>query len=286
MVRSAFVFTYMVPIILITGGSIMNTQNIRFQILRSFLSFGTIYFTYNGYQNLPLAVAASIGGFEPIFAAFWGLGFGQESRESFYNLLPIAFLGFISVLLFSIDKSLTGGHNYLVGISSMVVANLIHSSTGYIIKDLNKTDKTITSMTYSAIFTSSTTCIILVLSAYFFEPFDFNKLKPYRFPLTIMGFLAIFSSWFNLKALRYLDPSTQIAISNLSIPLSSIVGFFIDGEKISRLGFIGAISAVFTVYLAANRKKLETSERVCIKTLTLIAYIIVFFSTLLVFLNR
>lgn len=277
MVRSSFIFMCMLPILLLRKNS-LNTENLPFQFLRSLIGAGTIYFTYTGYQKLPLAVAASIGGFEPIFAAFWGFFLGHESLQNFLNLLPIASLGFISILLFSIQKPMTGSYpDYTLGICCMILANLASSSMGYLVKRLNKNDRTVTTVSYSALFTLCISSTLILLLSYASKPFDFARIAPYKLQLSLIGFAGVFSSWFVISSLRHLDPSTLIAVSNLSIPLSSIVGFTIDKEAMTPLNLVGLLAAIITVYLTGNRKNFDDDR---LKFLTLIAYIFVVMLTI------
>ena len=271
MIRSSFIFLCILPILLVNKNS-MNTKNFSFQFLGSMIAAGTVYLTYTGYQKLPLAIAASIGGLEPIFAAFFGLIFGEEDKQSFLNLLPIAFLGLISILLFSIEKSTRSENSeYIFGICCMIIANLFSSLIGYMVKKLHRTDKTLTIVGYSALFTSSITSIFIIGMSYFSRPFDFAKIEPYKMKLGLIGIGGALSSLSSIQSLRYLDPSTMISIKNLAIPLSLVVGTLIDKEPITRFGFIGILAALLTLYLMSNRKALGNK----VKLWTIVSYLLV-----------
>ena len=271
MIRSSFILLYILPILLMNKNS-MSTQNFSLQFLSSMIAAGTVYLTYTGYQNLPLAIAASIGGLESIFTAFWGLIFREEDKNSFFSLLPIAFLGFISILLFSIDKSTRSEHSgYILGICCMIIANISSSLIGYMVKRLHKTDKTLTIVGYSAIFTSSITSIIVISMSYFGKSFDFARIEPYRIRLGLIGLGGALSSLSSIQSLRHLDPNILISIKNLSISLSLGVGAVIDKEEITRFGLIGILAAFLTLYLMSNRKNL--ADR--IKFWTFISYLLI-----------
>ena len=139
------------------------------------------------------------------------------------------------------------------------------------VKRLHKTDKTLTIVGYSAIFTSSITSIIVISMSYFGKSFDFARIEPYRIRLGLIGLGGALSSLSSIQSLRHLDPNILISIKNLSISLSLGVGAVIDKEEITRFGLIGILAAFLTLYLMSNRKNL--ADR--IKFWTFISYLLI-----------
>ena len=254
--RSSILFIVLVPFIIFSGSSdVMQTKNIRLQMFRAFNSGIILYCTYFGYQNLPLGVAASIGSSEPIFIALWSLLLGYE--KGWKTLLSIFGLGVSGMLLLvncSNSMSISLSNTYIQGIIALLIGNILCSSVGYVVKTLNATDKSQTTLTYGSLFSCAGLMFFNLISGMSGNGFDFNLLQPYAWHLIGLGLSSVFVSLISIEMFRFIDPNTHISIQNLQIPLSLICGAVLSGEKILPHEYI-AIAAIFSsTFLLFYRK--------------------------------
>ena len=263
--RFAVMFAFLIPLLLSAKSKkILESKNIRLQITRAFITFSVLILTYTGYRYLPLGIAAAISTSEPLFVILWSFILQKENLESASYLVPIVFLGFMGMLLINSQNlvAMSISSNQLIGLVSLICANIVCSGGHYLSAKLSKIDHTITTLSYGVLFNSALVLLVITACGSFGYSFDIKTLQPNILIILTLAASAWIGSWIGLEMFKYIDPNTNSSIQNLVLPISMVVGYFVERETITFLQLIGIgtifISTLLLSYRKFNINKLDT----------------------------
>jgi drug/metabolite transporter (DMT)-like permease len=234
-----------IPILLWNGSEIVQTKNLRLQMFRSLNTCVIIFCTYIGYENLPVAVASAIGSSEPLLVASLSLLLGYE--KGWKTLFAIFGLGVAGMLLIIDTSSLSfsTSNSYLKGLGALIVANILCALGHYVIRAINNTDKSLTTLSYGCFFSCSFLLLFNTVSAMSGNALDFSVIKLYAFQIISLGLSSAAAAIIAIEMFRFIDPNTHISIQNLQIPIALICGAVLNGDPITIRSLLG-IAAIFT----------------------------------------
>ena len=275
--RFGIAFLLLIPIFLIPkSNKLMITKNLPLQFFRSVSICAVIFFTYIGYESLPLGIAGAISAAEPIFVAIWSLILGFENKKTLPILLLIVGLGVGGMLIMiNMTSNLVLDSKNITSILSLILANIICSGSHFLSAILSKQDSIIdedventstkvakkynflTTMIYNNLFINGIMLAANILLGITGNNFNFSSLQPHKFKLLALGSFAVINSWLGLAALSQIDPNMHVSIQNLSLPLTIIIARFVEGDPISLSTIAGTIAILITVTLLhmRNNKK-------------------------------
>ena len=143
--RFGIAFLLLIPIFLIPkSNKLMITKNLPLQFFRSVSICAVIFFTYIGYESLPLGIAGAISAAEPIFVAIWSLILGFENKKTLPILLLIVGLGVGGMLIMiNMTSNLVLDSKNITSILSLILANIICSGSHFLSAILSKQDSII-----------------------------------------------------------------------------------------------------------------------------------------------
>lgn len=255
--RFTVMFILILPFFLSSKSQkIMQTKNMRLQVVRAIISFIVLILSYTGYRYLPLSVAGAISTSEPIFVVLWSFVLRKENLDSAIYLVPMVLLGFLGMFLVHSQNltQLSLAMPQIIGLVSLVVANIVCSGSHYLLVKLGRTDPNLTTMSYGILFNSAFMLMLTNCSGAFGYSFNINLIQANLVPILCLGVSACVSGWIGLEIFKHIDPNTNSSIQNLSLPLLMIISYFVENETITMLQFIGIIAIFLSTLLLSYRK--------------------------------
>ena len=234
--------------------TLLHSNNIRLQIFRSMLTSTVILMTYIGYEYLPLGIAGGISACEPIFVALWSLILGFETRKSIIILFPIVILGICGMLLM-LNIGTGFSTKYILPSLALLLANICCAYSHFLSNKVSKYDRHSTTLVYNVIFTCCLMLALNVVLGFFGISGDFAKLSGSKLQLIALGVFAMILSRLGLEANQRLNPNMHVAIQNMSLPLSILIGYFLEGERITSNSIVATAVILLTIYLLRIRSK-------------------------------
>lgn len=245
-IRSSIAFLFVFPIAYRKGlGKSFDLTNKKLMLIRVFVYFMAIGFTYHAYRNLPLATATSIGFSGPLFVTTFAILIIKEKFA--LKQWGLLFVGYIGVLIITNPSSIT----FEMAIISSLMANTLAGVGVNLTKILTRTESTLTIMLYGSLSNIFFSLIAMFFSEYYIPHFKEALL------LLLIGAFGTFSGYSYIQAVRYSSPAFVAPFEYTRLLYAIPVGFLFFGELPTLTTLAGAGLIVFAVYQLTMYKKRE-----------------------------
>lgn len=205
-------------------------------------------FYYLAFSYMPVAMTTILLMTYPIMVFIYSVIIGKQRIQIRKILIVLlAFVGCIMTL--NITK---GSLEYsLVGISFGILAALFYAFMNIFCEDRFDNIHPLAINAYSTLFS------LLSLVIYRFPTFLFKENLPieiYAYSLILAVFCEIIPLTLLYSSIKYIGALKVSIISNLEIPTSIIISFFLLKEKISIIQLIGTFVVIYSVYSIEDMK--------------------------------
>ncbi|MEQ8193271.1 MAG: DMT family transporter [Rhodospirillales bacterium] len=241
--RSFFAFLTFSPLFLRVGLQPLKTKRLGMHFLRGLLQGGAILMTYMALKLTPLAKVASLKFTQPLFVTVLAALFlGEAVRARRITALIIGFIGAFIILRPGIADVDTGA--VLVLVSALVM-----SVTHIIIKNLTKTESSVTLTIYMTVFITPLT---LVAALPFWQAPTLKQL----FLMFLIGVFGNISQLSRAHSYRFADLSALMPLEFVRLLWMAGLGFVFFGEVPDIWTWVGGI-VIFasSTYIALREKK-------------------------------
>lgn len=264
LIRSLFGLIYVLPWTYLENKYVLKPQHPILLLIRSLFSCLALCCSYYAYTHLSLALATSIGLTVPFVIAILAQIILKD-KISYIQWISIT-IGYLGVLIMFPPV--------LVEINSGLVAALCASFFAgcfiIITKIISKSEKTITIMfyttLYSIIFTGLLTILSIVIFNSNFSVFTQAHIKPYWLVpstyhflvLMLIGGFATFSQFIYILAIKHTSPSLLAPFEYTRLIMAIAIDFAFFNEVVALSTIIGSIIIIASNYLVAITKKSYT----------------------------
>jgi drug/metabolite transporter (DMT)-like permease len=250
-------------------------------ILRGLSIFVANFFTYYGHKHAPFITANLIGMTEPLFVLVFSASLNQpiikKSILYLINLLTTVFrlptvknnifdhihskhpftkaiiiglaLGYMGVVLLIYQKQISQTEGSLLGVLSILLANILSACFIFISKYLTQHEKIPTMIVY--------TTTILWLCGWLIKP-DLSIIYNFSYTqlslLVFIGFIAIAGHFFAMSGLNKLSPEKYSPLLYTRIIFGTILGFLFFQEIITFWQTIGTLLIIAGLYIVNKQK--------------------------------
>ena len=251
--RFFFGFLIIIPYILKTKFTVFNTSNLKIHILRSALNLPAMLLGFAALAILPLEKITAIHFVVPLMVTILAVIFLKEKIYLYRSLaLIIGFLGVLIILR-------PGIVDISIGIYMALTSSLIWSVVIILTKKVSKDDSAITILSHQYLYMS---LFSLPLVIYFWDQPNFK---------TIIFILCAAMSGTILHialnhAYKLVDVSMTQPYSFLGLVVSSVIGYFVFGDKPDLYTWLGA-SVIFCGVILISYRELQLNKEITRKRL-------------------
>ncbi len=250
--RCFFGMIIFMPFLVKNYNEIVNTKNIKFHFLRSFINSISMLTWFTAIGLMSLEKATALGFTTPLFATLLAVVLLKEVIKIHRSIAVI--IGFIGVLIIIRP----GYINIELGVYLMIAASISWAFVLIIIKQLTENDSSLTIIFYMLLITTPITFIFAI-------PFwQMPSLKE-LFIFFLMGLGGLVSHLCLIKSLKIADTTLVMPFQYLKLIWASVIGYMIFFEKPDLWTWVGGtivfVAVIYITYRESIYKK-ESHEKI------------------------
>ena len=237
--RSAFGLIFVLPFILKNPVSNLKSSQPGMVLWRVILVTVSLACTYYAYRNLPIAVATTIGFTSPLMTTLLAIFFLKEKvgLKQWFLIL----LGYASVVLIASPQSAELNLALMIDLAG----NFLASCAIIVTKKLSKTDKSLTILFYTSLFTTVVSAFFAVIYGVMPPLADIAK-------LALVGGFGVFSQFCYIEAIKYEKPSFLAPFDYTRIVIAIPIGLLFFKEMPTIHTIIGAVVIIVSTYVLSR----------------------------------
>ncbi len=241
--RSFFAFLSFAPLFIRYGAQPLRTKRLGWHSLRGLLQGGAILMNYMALRMTPLAKVASLKFTQPLFTTIMAVLFlGEIVRARRVTALIIGLIGALIILRPGIIEVDAGALMVLGSAGLMSVTHII-------IKNLTKTESSVTLTLYMTVFITPLTLIAAI-------PFWQTPTVKQLLLMFLMGLLGNVAQMSRTQAYRFSDLSALAPLDFVRLLWMALFGFVFFGEVPDVWTWVGGV-VIFSssTYIALRERQ-------------------------------